>query len=132
MVWRKGLLSKQSVVNIPTHCYCKINLNLIFSKESTAANDVGTTVDNPNIPVLQWAIKSNGNTTPFPHCVCSQQRYLKMPCDKPESRFVQRVNSCKGCWYDDFQVCTLSYPVPQNCTPNYNTNSFLTKWILKL
>jgi hypothetical protein len=43
----------------------KINPNLVLFKESTAAKGVGTTVDKTTIPVLLWAIKSNGNVTPF-------------------------------------------------------------------
>jgi len=27
------------------------------------------------------------------------QKYSMMPCNKPEYRFVQRVNSHEGCWY---------------------------------
>ena len=38
-----------------------------------------------------------------PPFVCSPQRYSKMPCNKPESRFVQRVNSHEGCWYHSRQ-----------------------------
>ena len=78
-----------------------INLNLILSKESTATKDVGTTVDKTTIPVECWAIKSTGKTSP--PCFCSPQWYLKMPGNKPESCFVQRVNSCKGCWYHNQQ-----------------------------
>ena len=38
-----------------------INLNLVLSKESSAAKDVGTTVDKTTIPVSHWAMKSNRN-----------------------------------------------------------------------
>ncbi len=32
-----------------------------------------------------------------PHLSVPRKRYSKMPRDKPESRFVQRVNSQEGC-----------------------------------
>jgi hypothetical protein len=79
-----------------------INLNLVLSKESTVAKNACTTVNKTMIPVWRWAIKSNGKTSPFPLCL------LRMPGDTPESRFVQRVNSHKGCWYQSQQDHTPS------------------------
>ena len=36
-------------------------------------------------------------------CFCFPQQYQKNSSNKPESHFVQRVNTCKGCWYHSKQ-----------------------------
>jgi hypothetical protein len=33
----------------------------------------------------------------------TQQKYWKMPSNRPESHFAKRVNNCEGCWYHSQQ-----------------------------
>jgi hypothetical protein len=54
-------------------------------------------------------------------CVCCPHWYLKIPFDKPESCFVQRVNSCKGCWFHSRQDHNPSLMLSNQIKWQYNT-----------
>ncbi len=55
---------------------------------------------NPSLTLINQIKRQDINLPPW---VCSPQWYSKMPCNKPESSFVQRVNSREGCWYHSWQ-----------------------------
>jgi hypothetical protein len=80
-----------------------------LSKESTPMKDVGIAVNKTTIPILRWAIKWNGETSPALPLILFQQWYWKMHGNKPESQFVKRINVREWFLYHSRQDHDPSY-----------------------